>query len=139
MAHDLKPFFAPTSVAVVGAGERPSSTGGAVLQMLRISGFSGTIIPVNPRGGTMFGLPVRRSLAELNEPADAVVIAIRPDLILDAVREAAATRHRHIIILPGGFAEAGEEGRARDQELEGAHRRSTVLPSSAPTAPASST
>jgi acyl-CoA synthetase (NDP forming) len=118
MALDLKPFFAPTSVAVVGAGERPSSTGGAVLQMLRISGFSGTIIPVNPRGGTMFGLPVRRSLAELNEPADAVVIAIRPDLILDAVREAAATRHRHIIILPGGFAEAGEEGRARDQELK---------------------
>ncbi len=118
MAHDLKPFFAPSSVAVVGAGERPSSTGGAVLQMLRISGFSGTIIPVNPRGGTMFGLPVRRSLAELNEPADAVVIAIRPDLILDAVREAAATRHRHIIILPGGFAEAGEAGRARDNELK---------------------
>ncbi len=65
----------------------------------------------------MFGLPVRRSLAELNEPADAIVIAIRPDLILDAVREAAQTGHRHIIILPGGFAEAGEEGRARDREL----------------------
>ncbi len=118
MAHDLTPFFAPRSVAVVGAGERPTSTGGAILQMLRISGFSGTIVPVNPRGGTMFGLPVRRSLAELNEPADVVVIAIRPDLILDAVREAAATRHRHIIILPGGFAEAGEEGRARDKELK---------------------
>ena len=102
---------------MVGAGDRPGSTGGAVLQNLRISGFAGTIIPVNPRGGEMFGLPVRRSLAELNEPADAVVIAIRPDLILDAVREAAATGHRHIVILPGGFAEAGEEGRARDAAL----------------------
>ena len=118
MARDLTPFFAPASVAIVGAGERPTSTGGAVLQMLRISGFAGTVVPVNPRGGTMYGLPVRRSLAELNEPADAVVIAIRPDLILDAVREAAASRHRHIIILPGGFAEAGEEGRARDRELK---------------------
>jgi acyl-CoA synthetase (NDP forming) len=118
MALDLKPFFAPASVAVVGAGERPTSTGGAVLQMLRISGFAGTIVPVNPRGGTMFDLPVRRSLAELEKPADAVVVAIRPDLILDAVREAAASGHRHIIILPGGFAEAGEEGRARDHELK---------------------
>lgn len=117
MLRDLTPFFAPRSVAIVGAGDRPGSTGGAVLQNLRISGFAGTIIPVNPRGGTMFDLPVRRSLAELDEPADAIVIAIRPDLILDAVREAARTGHRHIIILPGGFAEAGEQGRARDQEL----------------------
>ena len=72
MVRDLAPFFAPRSVAVVGAGERPGSTGGAVLQMLRRSGFAGTIVPVNPRGSTMFGLDVRRSLAELNDPADAV-------------------------------------------------------------------
>src|ERR1043166_1071669 len=107
MARDLGAFFAPRSVAVVGAGERPTSSGGAVLQNLRISGFAGEIIPVNPRGGTMFGLDVRRSLAELTGPADLVVIVIRPNLILDAVREAAATGHKTLLILPGGFAEAG--------------------------------
>lgn len=117
MAHDLKPFFAPQSVAVVGAGERPTSSGGAVLQNLRISGFGGEIIPVNPKGGTMFGIAARKSLAELNRPAELAVIVIRPDLILDAVREAAATGHRHLVILPGGFAEAGEAGLARDRDL----------------------
>ena len=117
MPHDLRPFFAPRSVAVVGAGERPTSSGGAVLQNLRISGFSGEIVPVNPKGGEMFGLAVRKSLGELNRPADLAVIVIRPDLILDAVREAAASRHRHLLILPGGFAEAGEAGKARDREL----------------------
>ncbi len=115
--HDLRPFFSPHSVAVVGAGERATSSGGAVLQNLRISGFSGEIIPVNPKGGEMFGLAVRRSLAELDRPADLAVIVIRPDLILDAVREAAASRHRHLLILPGGFAEAGEAGKARDRDL----------------------
>jgi acyl-CoA synthetase (NDP forming) len=117
MARDLGAFFAPRSVAVVGAGERPTSSGGAVLQNLRISGFAGEIIPVNPKGGTMFGLPVRRSLNELDTPADLVVIVIRPDLINEAVREAAASGHRNFLILPGGFAEAGAEGRARDAEL----------------------
>jgi acyl-CoA synthetase (NDP forming) len=117
MARDLRPFFAPKSVAVMGASERASSSGGAVLQNLRISGFQGEIIPVNPKGGDMFGLAVRKSLAELNNPAELAVIVIRPDMILDAVREAAATGHRHLIILPGGFAEAGEAGMARDQEL----------------------
>lgn len=45
---------------------------------------------------------------------------IRPDLILEAVREAAATGHRHLLILPGGFAEAGDAGKARDKELRAA-------------------
>jgi acetyltransferase len=117
MARDLAPFFAPKSVAVVGAGERPTSSGGAVLQNLRISGFAGEIIPVNPKGGEIFGHRVRRSLAELSRPADLAVIVIRPDLILDAVREAAASGHRHLLILPGGFAEAGAAGQARDRAL----------------------
>jgi acyl-CoA synthetase (NDP forming) len=115
--RDLTPFFAPKSVAVVGAGERATSSGGAVLQNLRISQYQGEIIPVNPKGGDIFGIAARRSLRELNHPADLVVIVIRPDLINDAVREAAATGHRHILVLPGGFAEAGPEGLARDAEL----------------------
>jgi acyl-CoA synthetase (NDP forming) len=114
---DLRPFFGPRSVAVVGAGERATSSGGAVLQNLRISRYGGTIIPVNPKGGAIFGVAARRSLKELNEPADLVVIVIRPDAILDAVREAAESGHRNILVLPGGFAEAGEEGKRRDSAL----------------------
>jgi acyl-CoA synthetase (NDP forming) len=117
MARDLGAFFAPRSVAVVGAGERPTSSGGAVLQNLRIARYGGAIIPVNPRGGEIFGLTVRRGLGELAAPADLVVIVIRPDLINAAVREAAASGHRNFLILPGGFAEAGAEGGARDAEL----------------------
>ena len=119
VTRDLSPFFGPRSIAIIGAGERATSSGGAVLQNLRIAGFTGTIIPVNPKGGEMFGLTARRSLKELNHPADLAVVVIRPDLILDAVREAAETGHRHLVILPGGFAEAGEAGRARDRELRG--------------------
>ena len=117
MPSDLAPFFYPKSVAVVGAGERPTSSGGAVCQNLRISGYAGRIIPVNPKGGSVFGNPARASLGELEAPADLCVIVIRPDLIPRAVEEAAASGHRNLLILPGGFAEAGAEGAARDAEL----------------------
>ncbi len=117
MARDLRPFFAPRRVAVVGAGERPTSSGGAVLQLLLRSGYGGEIIPVNPKGGTIFGLTVHSSLASVSPPADLVVIVIRPDLIPDAVEEAAATGHKRVLILPGGFAEAGAEGQARDRRV----------------------
>jgi len=117
MPRDLRPLYAPRSIAVVGAGDRPTSSGGAVLHLLERSGFVGEIVPVNPKGGTIRNLKVRTSLKELDRPAELCVIVIRPDTILDAVREAIATGHRNLLILPGGFAESGEEGRKRDAAL----------------------
>ncbi len=119
MTRDLRPFFAPASVAIVGASERATSSGGAVLQMLRKSGYAGRIAPVNPKGGVAFGVTMHPSLRDIGQPAELCVIVIRPDLILDAVREAVGTGHRNFLILPGGFAEAGDVGKARDAELKG--------------------
>jgi acetyltransferase len=117
MSRDLRPFFSPDSVAIIGASERPTSSGGAVLQMLRKSGYPGRIAPINPKGGSAFGVTMLRGLGEIGAPAELCVVVIRPDQILDAVREAVVTGHRNFLILPGGFAEAGEVGRARDAEL----------------------
>ncbi len=112
---DLSPFFAPKSVAIVGAGERPTSSGGAVLQNLQRAGYTGKIIPVNPKGGKIHGLPVVKSIADLTEPVELVIVLVRPDLIPDIVRDAAATGHRNMMILPGGFKEAGQDGVEREK------------------------
>ncbi len=114
---DLQAFFGPRSVAIVGASERQTSSGGAVLQMMQRAGYSGRIIPVNPKGGTINGLEVRTSLSDLSEPAELVVVAVRPDFIPAVIGEAAATGHRKVLILPGGFSEAGEVGLAREKEV----------------------
>ena len=114
---DLRPFFAPRSVAVVGAGERATSSGGAVLKNLVASRFDGKVIPINPKGGTIQGHAAKTSLRELEAPADLAVIVVPPPSIPEVVRDAAASGHKHLLILPGGFAEAGEEGRRRDAEV----------------------
>ena len=117
MTSTTSAFLLPGSVALVGAGDRLTSSGGAVLRNLLRSGFRGRIVPVNPRGGELLGLPVARSLAEVSPPCELAVIVVRADSILEVVREAAASGHRNLLILPGGFAESGAEGRARDREL----------------------
>lgn len=114
---DLRAFLNPQSVAIVGAGDRPTSSGGAVLSNLRLCGYKGRIYPVNAKGGEIQGLPAYATLAALPAPAELVAVLVRPDSILDVVREAAQTGHKRILILPGGFAEAGEAGRARDLAL----------------------
>ncbi len=115
--RDLRPFFAPRSVAVVGAGERATSSGGAVLKNLGASGFNGRIVPVNPKGGVIQGNEAKTSLREVGDPCDLAVIVVPPPSIPEVVRDAAASGHKNLLILPGGFAEAGEEGRRRDAEV----------------------
>ncbi len=114
----LGAFFRPESVAVVGAAERATSSGGAVLRNARVSGYRGTLIPVNQKGGEIFGIPARTSLRQIDPPADLVVVVVRPDLILEVVREAGETGHKRVLVLPGGFAEAGREGAERDAALQ---------------------
>ncbi len=115
--RDLTPFFAPRSIAVIGAGERTTSSGGAVMQMLRKAGYGGAVVPVNPKGGTIFGYESVTSIGAIPSAVDLAVIVIRPDAILDAVREAADRGIRNLLILPGGFAEAGPTGVARNEAL----------------------
>jgi acetyltransferase len=124
----IRHFLNPGSIAVVGAGERPTSSGGAVLHNLQRSGFRGRIVPVNPKGGEIRGLKVATSLKELSQPVDLVTVLVRPDSVVDVVAEAAQTGHRNILVLPGGFAEAGESGRERDAKLRKlAEERSLVI------------
>jgi acyl-CoA synthetase (NDP forming) len=115
--RDLSPFFAPRSLAVVGAGERETSSGGAVMQLLRRAGYGGRVVPVNPRGGDIFGYEAVTSIAAIEPAVDLAVIVIRPDAILEAVGECADRGITHLLILPGGFAEAGPIGVARNAEL----------------------
>ncbi len=115
--RDLSPFFAPRSIAVVGAGERATSSGGAVMQMLRQAGYGGRVVPVNPKGGSIFGYEAVTSIGAIDPPVDLAVIVIRPDAILEAADECARRGIRNLLILPGGFAEAGPVGVARNEAL----------------------
>lgn len=116
--RDLAPFFAPRSIAVVGAGERATSSGGAIMQMLQRARYGGRVVPVNPKGGEIFGYRSVTSIGAIEPPADLAVIVIRPDAILDAVKEAADRGIKNLLILPGGFAEAGPQGVARNEALK---------------------
>ena len=70
----LTDFFRPESIAVVGAGDRSTSSGGAVMRNLRVCGYRGRVIPVNPKGGTIHGIQAVRSLREIYPPADLVAV-----------------------------------------------------------------
>jgi acyl-CoA synthetase (NDP forming) len=62
---------------------------------------------VNPKGGTLAGLPVCSSLKEVPAPLDLVVIVVPANLVPELLREAAAKGCAGAVILTAGFREAG--------------------------------
>jgi acetyltransferase len=92
--YRLDKLFSPRSVAVVGASPRETSPGRAVLRNLRSGGFKGSISLVNPHYAEIEGVKAVKTIQELREAPDLLVIATPPRS------------------LPGIVAAAGEKGAA---------------------------
>ena len=110
-------LLAPESLAIVGASDDPTKTTGRPLAYLRRAGWTGRIYPVNPRRETVQGERAFASLADLPEAPDHALILTPTDGVREAVAACAAAGVKAASVLAGGFAEAGEAGRAAQEEL----------------------
>src|SRR5574340_697152 len=79
--HYLNPLFAPKSVAVFGASDRPDSVGQIVFQNMLQSGFKGALYPVNSKHPEVQGQRAYASIAEIKEPVELAVIATPPQTV----------------------------------------------------------
>ena len=107
----------PRSVAIVGASPKAGSLGAGVLANLDRFRFGGPLHLVNPRYDRIGERPCVRSIAELPDGIDCVVLAIPHAHVADAVRACAEKKIGGLIVLAGGFAEISEEGRRAQQEI----------------------
>jgi acetate---CoA ligase (ADP-forming) len=116
---NLKPFFEPSSVAVIGASSNTSKLGYAVLKNLHEGGYSkrGKVYPINPGAEEILGYPAFPSVEEVPDPIDLAVIVIPYPHVPDALRTCGKKGIPAAIIISAGFREAGEEGLERELEL----------------------
>ena len=124
-AIDLEPLLRPRSVAVLGASDRPSP-GRMIIESLDRIGFPGQIYPVNPKYETLFGRACYPSIADLPEAVDLLAVCVNHARVLEHMRPAARRGVRAAIIFDGGFAERGDEGRRRQDELVGICREAGI-------------
>jgi acetyl coenzyme A synthetase (ADP forming)-like protein len=113
----LRPFFAPASVAVLGASRRRESIGGLLFRNIIAGEFEGVAYPVNPAGDAVAAVRGYRSVAELPEAPDLAVVCVPAQHVLASVEDALRRGTRAICVISAGFAEVGEEGRQRQDEL----------------------
>lgn len=112
----LRSFFAPRSVALVGASEG-SGWARFVVDSLRTARLPGAVVPVHPKHPAVFGLPAVASLKRLDEPVDLAFSLVPTHAVEGVLNDAADAGIRNVIVLAAGYGESGDEGRARERRL----------------------
>ena len=121
---DVDRILHPRSVAVFGASDSKDKFGGRIMHFLLRHGFAGEILPINPRRAQVLGHRAYPAIADAPAPPDVAILAVPGSSLVPTVREAAAAGVGCCVIISTGFAEAGDEGAARQAELVAIARES---------------
>ena len=74
--HDIKRLFEPRGVAVIGASHDESKLGYRIVRNILSGGYAGKVYPINPRGGAILGVPVWKTIEEVEDVPDIVSVII---------------------------------------------------------------
>src|SRR6266545_4448732 len=122
--HALAAVFEPRRVALVGASEVPGKMG--ELFWRNLSTFPGEVIPVTRSAGTVAGSKAYPALSAVEGDVDLAVVVVPAPAAPAVVRDAAAKGVPAVVVISGGFAEAGPERVRLQDELMAAARAGGV-------------
>jgi acetate---CoA ligase (ADP-forming) len=117
VSRDLTPLFEPETLAIVGVSSDPAKWGYWFARDAARGAHRRRVYLVGRNGGEVHGMPVHRSLGELPEAPELVVLSVPASGLEEAVDDSLAAGARALVAIAAGFAELGEEGAAREQAL----------------------
>jgi len=119
MARDLRPLFDPRSVAVVGASDDPAKWGNWLGRGALKGEHRRPVYLVNRNGGSVLGRNAYRSLSELPDAPELVVVSVPAAAFEQTVDDALAAGARALIGITAGLGELGDEASEREKALVG--------------------
>ncbi|MEQ8733352.1 MAG: bifunctional acetate--CoA ligase family protein/GNAT family N-acetyltransferase [Rhodospirillaceae bacterium] len=102
--RNFNALFRSQSIAVIGASNRPRSVGQVVMRNLLAGGFSGPIMPVNPRHKSVAGVFAYPDVEHLPTTPDLAVICTPPQAVPDVIKALANRGTKAAIILTAGLS-----------------------------------
>ncbi|MBS4010724.1 MAG: CoA-binding protein, partial [Roseovarius sp.] len=99
--HLLDPLLRPTSVAFIGASNRPQTLGNIMVSTAAVDGYPGALYPVNPKESMISGLPCFPDIASIPGQVEHVVIGLADQRVEQALHEAIEKGVRAATIFTG--------------------------------------
>ena len=120
---NLKPVLDAASVAIIGASRDEKKRGYQAIKTLLEDKFEGEIYPVNPREDIILGLKCYKSILDIKEPVELVLITTPTQTIPAILEDCGKKGVAGAVIIAGGFGESGVKGRElQDDMVEIANR-----------------
>ena len=104
---NLKCAFEPKRVAIIGASPDPAKIGHQVIKNVIDGGYKGEIIPINPKAVEVLGYKAYKTLSDVPEGVDLVVIAIPAPFVVAAMEECGRRKVGAVAVITSGFGEVG--------------------------------
>ena len=118
---DYERIFHPRRLAIIGvsADENGVGFGAGMLKVITSMGFEGEIFPVNPKGGTIAGLNIFKSVEDIPGNIDFAIVAVTARHVPAALEACLKKGAAGAEILSSGFSELGTpEGRDLEKKLQ---------------------
>jgi 3-hydroxypropionyl-CoA synthetase (ADP-forming) len=112
-------FFNARSVALIGASPETGKVGNSVFESLVKHEYRGKVFPVNAKGyPEIMGIKAYKSLDEINEPIDVVVVTVDLKYVPDLLRSCGKKGIHNMVIISGGGKELGGERADIEQQIK---------------------
>ncbi|MBN1315452.1 MAG: CoA-binding protein, partial [Anaerolineales bacterium] len=122
----IKNFFNPRSVAIIGASRDSHKLGYGVVRNLHQYHYRGDIYPVNPVAREILGYRCYPDIPSLPQPVDLAIVIVPSRYVIDSVIACGEHGILSVVVVSGGFGETGPEGEQRERELKAAAQRYNV-------------
>ncbi len=124
---NLQYLFNPRSIAILGASSDLNKVSGRPLAYMLRFGYPGKIYPINPKYGEIAGVECYPTLKEIPGEIDTLMVIIPAHEILPNLEAGLEKGVKAAVIISGGFAEVGEEGRKLQEKLTSFARETGML------------
>ena len=125
--NDIRNLFYPRRIAFIGASAHFGKWGHMLFCNTVGGGFKGEVYLINPRGGSIAGRDVYKSISDLPDGIDLAVVTIPASHVYDLLPDLQKKGIRNMLLITSGFGETGSEGLALEQQLIQKARQAGVL------------
>ena len=118
--------FDPRSIALIGASSDEKKNTSRPQRYLKRHGYTGKIIPVNPGRDEVFGEKAYPDVLSIPGEVDHAFVMVPAKAVPAALKQCVEKKIPVVTVYSDGFAETGEAGRAKQQELNDIIRGSST-------------
>ena len=123
----VRELFYPKSIAFIGASGTLGKWGHMLVVNTISGGYKGKIYLVNPRGGTIAGRHVYKSVTEIPGDVDLGVVTIPAKMVPGLIPQFKEKGIKSMLLITSGFGESGSDGKSVEKKLVMEARKAGIV------------